>query len=66
MFGFFGVFDKFGGVMGSALFALTITLTGSGRLAILALSVLFAAGALVLSLVNVERGQRAAREAEAA
>lgn len=66
MFGFFGVFDKFGGVMGSALFALTITLTGSGRLAILALSVLFVAGALVLSLVNVERGRRAAREAEPA
>jgi UMF1 family MFS transporter len=65
MFGFFGVFDKFGGVLGSALFALTITLTGSGRFAILALSVLFVAGAAILSCVDVERGRRAAREAEA-
>ncbi len=65
MFGFFGVFDKFGGVIGSALFALTVSLTGSGRLAILALSVLFVAGAIVLSFVNVERGQAAARAAEA-
>jgi UMF1 family MFS transporter len=59
------VFDKFGGVLGSALFALTITLTGSGRFAILALSVLFVAGAAILSCVDVERGRRAAREAEA-
>jgi len=65
MFGFFGVFDKFGGVIGSALFALTVSLTGSGRLAILALSVLFVAGAIVLSFVNVERGRAAARAAEA-
>lgn len=64
MFGFFGVFDKFGGVMGSALFALTVSVTGSGRLAILALSVFFVAGAAVLSRVNVERGKQAAREAE--
>ncbi len=65
MFGFFGVFDKFGGVIGSALFALTVSLTGSGRLAILALSILFVAGAIVLSFVNVERGRAAARAAEA-
>ena len=65
MFGFFGVFDKFGGVIGSALFALTVSLTGSGRLAILALSILFVAGAIVLSFVNVERGRAAARATEA-
>ena len=65
MFGFFGVFDKFGGVMGGALFALMITLTGSSRPAILALVVFFLAGAAVLSRVDVERGRRVAREAEA-
>jgi UMF1 family MFS transporter len=64
MFGFFGVFDKFGGVMGSALFALMITLTGSSRPAALGLVVFFVAGGAVLSLVDVERGQRAARQAE--
>jgi UMF1 family MFS transporter len=66
MFGFFGVFDKFGGVLGSALFALTLTLTGSSRPAILALIVLFLAGAAILALVDVERGRRAAQAAEAA
>jgi UMF1 family MFS transporter len=66
MFGFFGVFDKFGGVLGSALFWLVITLTGSGRPAILALVVFFVVGAGLLTLVDVERGVRAAREAEAA
>jgi UMF1 family MFS transporter len=64
MFGFFGVFDKFGGVIGSAFFALMVSLTGSGRLAILGLSFLFVAGASVLAFVNVERGRAAAREAE--
>lgn len=64
MFGFFGVFDKFGGVMGGALFALMITLTGSSRPAILALALFFAAGGAVLSRVDVERGRRVAREAE--
>ena len=66
MFGFFGVFDKFGGVLGSALFALAITVTGSSRPAILSLIVLFLAGGAVLCFVDVERGRRAAREAEAA
>jgi len=65
MFGFFGVFDKFGGVMGGALFALMITLTGSSRPAILALVLFFVAGGAVLSRVDVERGRRVAREAEA-
>lgn len=64
MFGFFGIFDKFGGVMGSALFWATLTLTGSGRPAILALIGFFAVGAALLALVDVGRGERAARAAE--
>jgi UMF1 family MFS transporter len=60
LFGFFGVFDKFGGVFGSALFALTSRLTGSSRPAILAIAAFFVIGALVLSRVDVERGRRAA------
>jgi UMF1 family MFS transporter len=65
MFGFFGIFDKFGGVMGSALFAAMITATGSSRPAILALAVFFAVGGGLLALVNVERGRRTALEVEA-
>jgi UMF1 family MFS transporter len=66
MFGFFGVFDRFGGAMGMFVFGVFQSTTGSGRPAILTLIVFFAAGALLLSRVDVERGQRRAREAEAA
>jgi hypothetical protein len=40
--------------------------TGSPRPAILTLVVFFAVGAYLLSLVDVERGRRLAREAEVA
>lgn len=60
LFGFFGVFDKFGGVIGSALFALMLRLTGSSRPAILAVAAFFVIGGLILSRVDVERGRAAA------
>jgi UMF1 family MFS transporter len=66
MFGFFGIFDRFGGAIGSMLFGLMLALTGSSRPAILSLVVLFALGAFFLSRVDVDRGRRVAREAEAA
>jgi UMF1 family MFS transporter len=66
MFGFFGVFDKFGGVLGSALFGVVVSLTGSGRPAILALIGFFVVGGALLAFVDVGRGERAARAAEAA
>jgi UMF1 family MFS transporter len=65
MFGFFGVFDRFGGAIGSFVFGVMLAATGSGRPAILTLVVFFALGALLLSRVDVERGRRLAREAEA-
>ena len=40
--------------------------TGSSRPAILTLIVFFAVGAFILSRVDVDRGRRLAREAEAA
>jgi UMF1 family MFS transporter len=63
LFGFFGVFDKFGGVMGTALYALMLRWTGSGRPAITTLLLFFLVGAAILSRVDVERGRRDAREA---
>ena len=63
-FGFFGVFEKFAGILGPLLFAAAVGQTGSSRAAILSIIVFFAAGALVLTLVNVPEGERAAREAE--
>jgi MFS transporter, UMF1 family len=63
-FGFFAVFEKFAGIFGPALFALTISLTGSSRNAILSVIAFFVVGAALLALVDVEAGQRAARDAE--
>jgi UMF1 family MFS transporter len=65
-FGFWGVFDKFGGVIGPFVFASMIATTGSSRPAILALIVFFVAGGLLLAFVDVDEGRRHAREAEAA
>jgi len=64
MFGVFGVFDRFGGALGSLVFGVTLALTGSSRPAILLLVVFFALGAFLLSRVDVERGRRLAREAD--
>jgi UMF1 family MFS transporter len=65
MFGFFGVFDRFGGAMGSFVFGIVLAATGSSRPAILSLLVFFVVGGILLAFVNVERGRRAAEEAEA-
>ncbi len=63
-FGFFSVFEKFAGIFGPAIFAGAVTLTGSSRPAVLSVIVFFVAGALVLSRVDVEAGEREAAEAE--
>jgi UMF1 family MFS transporter len=64
-FGFWGVFDKFAGIFGPAIFTLMVWTTGSSRNAILALVLFFVAGGALLLLVDVERGRQVAREAEA-
>jgi MFS transporter, UMF1 family len=63
-FGFFGVFEKFAGVIGPFVFYVMIKLAGSSRPAILALIVFFIVGALLLTGVDVDKGRRAARQAE--
>jgi UMF1 family MFS transporter len=63
-FGFFSVFEKFAGIFGPLIFAGTIAATGSSRNAILSIIGFFAAGAVLLALVDVEEGQRTAREVE--
>jgi UMF1 family MFS transporter len=65
MFGFFGVFDRFGGAIGTLIFAVTLATLGTSRPALLSLIVFFATGAYLLSRVDVERGRLLAREAEA-
>jgi MFS transporter, UMF1 family len=63
-FGFFSVFEKFAGIVGPALFAVTVRMTGSSRTAILSVIGFFVIGAVLLWFVNVPDGQRIARAAE--
>lgn len=55
-FGFFGVAEKFAGILGPAFFAVAIQLTGSSRAAILSVLVFFVAGALLLRRVDLQAG----------
>jgi MFS transporter, UMF1 family len=65
MFGFFGVFDRFGGAIGALIFGLVLSAKGTSRPAILGLLVFFVLGGILLAFVDVDRGRRAAEEAEA-
>lgn len=56
-FGFFSVFEKFAGIAGPAMFAASVTLFGSSRAAVLSVIVFFVAGGLLLTRVNVARGE---------
>ena len=64
MFALFGVFEKFAGIFGPGVFALIKALTGSSRNGILSVVGFFVLGALLLALVNVDEGRRAARAAD--
>jgi UMF1 family MFS transporter len=65
-FGFFGVFEKFAGIFGPAIFAIVVSYTGTSREAILSIIAFFVIGGILLSRVDVEEGQRVARAEEAA
>ena len=64
-FGFFSVFEKFAGIAGPATFALSVTLFGSSRAAVLGIILFFIAGAAVLTQVDVAEGEREAERANA-
>ena len=64
-FAFFGVFERYAGVLGMTAFSVIVGQTGSGRHAILAVLVFFILGAFLLTRVDVDAGRRAARAAEA-
>ena len=63
-FGFWGVFDKFAGIFGPAIFTVMVWSTGSSRNAILALVLFFVAGGALLLFVDVDRGRGVAKTAE--
>ena len=56
-FGFFAVADRFAGVLGPALFALSVSATGTSRGAVVSVLGFFVVGALVLTRVDVARGE---------
>jgi UMF1 family MFS transporter len=62
LFGFLAMAGKFTGMIGPALFAAVVTITGSSRSAILSVVVFFAAGAALLAAVDVEEGRAAAQD----
>jgi UMF1 family MFS transporter len=59
-FGFFAVAERFATVFGPLIFTISVMVTGSSHSAILAILLLFVAGAWVLSFVDEEEGARAA------
>jgi len=59
-FGFYNMMGKFAAVLGPALVGWTAALTGSARLSILSILLLFAAGGALLWKVDEERGRREA------
>jgi UMF1 family MFS transporter len=63
-FGFFSVFEKFAGIFGPLFFAVVVRATGSSQNAILSIILFFLVGGALLAFVDVEEGQRQAREAE--
>jgi MFS transporter, UMF1 family len=64
-FGFYSVFEKFGGIFGPLVFGIAIGQSGTSRVAILWVIAFFVVGGALLSLVNVKEGERVAREADA-
>ena len=64
-FGFFSVMSKFSSILGPVLFAGAVAVFGSSRPAVLSLIVFFVVGIVLLNRVDVEAGQRSAREADA-
>ncbi len=64
-FAFFGVFERYAGILGPAIFAYVVQATGTSRNAILSIVMFFVVGAAILTFVDVDEGRRAARAAEA-
>jgi UMF1 family MFS transporter len=64
-FGFYALSGRLGTVVGPLVFAVVAQTAGTSRVAILSLVVFFVAGAVLLSRVDVESGERTALEADA-
>ena len=56
-FAFFGVFERYAGVLGPAVFAWVVAHSGTSRNAILSVVVFFVVGAAILAFVDVDEGR---------
>jgi UMF1 family MFS transporter len=65
-FAFFGVFERYAGILGPAVFAWVVSHSGTSRNAILSVLAFFVIGGALLTLVDVGEGRRAARDEESA
>jgi UMF1 family MFS transporter len=63
-FGFYNMLGKFAAVLGPVIMGWVAVATGSTRLSILTIPVFFIAGALLLALVDAEKGKEQARALE--
>jgi UMF1 family MFS transporter len=59
-FSFYAISGKFASIFGPLVFAIIADLTGSTRLSILALTVFFLLGLIILAAVDLDRGRRQA------
>jgi UMF1 family MFS transporter len=64
-FAFFGVFERYAGILGPAVFAWVAAHTGTSRNAILSVLAFFILGAALLAFVNVAEGRAAVRSPSA-
>jgi UMF1 family MFS transporter len=64
-FAFFGVFERYAGVLGPAVFSTVVTISDDPRPAILAVLAFFIIGAIILTRVDVAAGRLQARAGEA-
>jgi len=60
-FGFYNMLGKFAAILGPLLVGLVGLATGSSRLGMLSISVLFVSGGILLYCVDIEKGKQAAR-----
>jgi len=65
-YGFYGLCGRFSAIVGTVLFGLVSSLTGSQRWAVLSIAPFFAVGWLLLRTVDVEAGRAVIREENAA
>jgi UMF1 family MFS transporter len=61
-FAFFGVFERYAGILGPAVFAWVVAHTGTSRNAILSVLAFFIVGAAILAFVDVAEGRREGAE----